>query len=110
VADQDLPAPVARTIDAVNAGDTDAFLSEFTDDGWIDDNGRRFDGHDEMREWSDRELIGANTAFDVTGAEPDDDGVAVDIDVTSDGFNGPSRFLFDVDVEGDALRSMTITA
>jgi hypothetical protein len=108
VSDQDLPAPVAQAVDAVNAGDTEAFLSGFAEDGWIDDNGRRFTGHDAMRGWSDRELIGANSHFEVTGSEEADDGVAVDIEVTSDGFNGYSRF--DFDVEGDMLRSMAITA
>jgi hypothetical protein len=108
VTDGDLPAPVARAIDAVNAGDTDAFLTEFAADGWIDDNGRRFTGHDEIRAWSDRELIGANSRFEVTGSDAADGGVAVDIEVTSDGFNGYSRFAFAL--EGDALRSMTITA
>jgi hypothetical protein len=108
VTDQDLPAPVARAIDAVNADDTEAFLSEFPADGWIDDNGRRFGGHDAMRAWSDRELIGANSRFEVTGSEPIDGGVAVDIEVASDGFNGFSRFAFEV--EGDQLRSMTIAA
>jgi hypothetical protein len=105
---QDLPAPVAQAIDAVNAGDTDAFLSGFAADGWIDDNGRRFSGHDEMRAWSDRELIGANARFEVTGSEPTGAGVAVDVEVASDGFNGYSRFAFEL--EDDALRSMTITA
>jgi hypothetical protein len=100
--------PAQRAIDAVNAGDTDAFLTLFAPDGWIDDNGRRFTGHDAMREWSDRELIGAHTRFDVTGSEPTTDGVAVEIEVASDGFNGSSRFAFAVD--GDVLRSMTITA
>jgi hypothetical protein len=95
--EQALPAPVARAVDAVNAGDTDAFLSAFAEDGWIDDNGRRFTGHDEMRTWSDRELIGAGAS-----------GVGVDIEVASEGFNGYSRF--DFDVEGDVLRSMTIRA
>lgn len=101
----DLPAPVAR---AINAEDTDAFLSEFAADGWIDDNGRRFTGHDAMRAWSDRELIGAHTRFEITGAEPTADGVAVDIEVASEGFNGSSRFAFEV--EDDALRGMAITA
>src|SRR3954453_3719986 len=100
----DVPGPAGRAIDAVNHGDTDAFLGLFADDGWIDDNGRRFTGRDEMRAWSDRELIGANTRFTVTGSEQTDQGVAVDIDVASDGFNGYSRFVFAV--EGDALRSM----
>jgi hypothetical protein len=108
VTEQKLPAAVARAIDAVNTGDTEAFLSEFATDGWIDDNGRRFVGRDEMRAWSDRELIGANTRFDVTGSEPIEHGVAVDIEVSSDGFNGYSRFAFEV--EGEALRSMAIAA
>ena len=104
----DLPAPVARAIAAVNAEDTDAFLSQFGADGWIDDNGRRFTGHDAMRAWSDRELIGAHTRFEITGAEPTADGVVVDIEVASEGFNGSSRFAFEV--EDDALRGMAITA
>lgn len=104
----DLPAPVSRAIDAVNAGDTDGFLSEFTADGWIDDNGRRFTARDEMRVWSDRELIGANSRFEVTGSEPAGGGVVVDIEVSSDGFNGYSRFAFAL--SGDAVQSMTITA
>ena len=104
----DLPAPVARAIAAVNAEDTDAFLSQFSADGWIDDNGRRFTGHDEMRAWSDRELIGAHTRFEVTGAEPAHAGVAVDIEVASDSFNGYRRFAFEV--AGDELQGMAITA
>src|SRR3954447_15740010 len=108
MADHEVPAPAARAVDAVNAGDTDALLGLFADDGWIDDNGRRFTGHDAMRGWSDRELIGANTRFTVTGSEPTDGGVALDIDVVSEGFNGYSRFLFDL--AGEKLRSMTIAA
>jgi hypothetical protein len=108
VTDRDVGGPAARVIDAVNAGDTDAFLSAFAVDGWIDDNGRRFGGHDAMRAWSDRELIGANTRFEVKGSEPTASGVAVDIDVASDGFNGPSRFVFELD--GETVRSMTIVA
>jgi hypothetical protein len=105
---QDLPAPVARAIAAVNAEDTDAFLSQFATDGWIDDNGRRFTGHDAMRAWSDRELIGAHTRFEVTAVEATDAAVAVDIEVASEGFNGYSRFAFEV--AGDALQGMAITA
>jgi hypothetical protein len=108
VTEQHLPAPVARAIAAVNAGDTDAFLSEFAADGWIDDNGRRFRGHEAMRAWSDRELIGVNSRFELTGSQPTDRGVAIDVDVSSDGFNGYSRFSFELDDE--ALRSMTIAA
>jgi hypothetical protein len=104
----DLPPAVARAVEAVNAGDAETFLAAFAADGRIDDNGRVFTGHEEMRAWSDRELIGANTRFEVTGSEADDGGVALHIEVTSDGFNGYSRFAFQL--EGDLLRSMLITA
>jgi hypothetical protein len=53
-------------------------------------------------------LIGANSRFALTGSEATDRGGDVDIEVASDGFNGYSRFAFEV--VGEALRSMTITA
>jgi hypothetical protein len=37
-----------------------------------------------MRAWSDRELIGANSRFAVTGSESTDRGVAVDIEAVLD--------------------------
>jgi hypothetical protein len=104
----DLPPPVARAVAAVNAGDTEAFLAEFAADGRIDDNGRVFSGREEMRAWSDKELIGANTRFEVTGSDLTDDGVALHVEVSSDGFNGYSRFAFRL--AGERLQSMLITA
>ena len=35
--------------DAVNQGDTEAFLDLFTPDGLVDDNGRTFTGRDEIK-------------------------------------------------------------
>ena len=105
---EQLPDEVRRLVDAVNAGDTDAFLSAFADDGYVDDNGRRFTGRDEIRRWSDRELIGARTSMEVTGAEPVAGGTAVDAEVTSTGFNGYSRFTFAI--EQGRVQSMVIAA
>jgi hypothetical protein len=65
-------------------------------------------GRDEIRVWSDRELIGANTKMEITGSESTADTVAVDIEVTSSGFNGYSRFVFATD--NGMVRSMTIAA
>jgi hypothetical protein len=108
VTELDLPGPVARVIGAVNAGNTDAFRSEFAANGWIGDNGRRLGGHSAMLAWSDRELIGANAGFDVTGSKPTDPGVAVDIEVASGGFNGYSGFVSELD--GETLRSIVAWA
>jgi hypothetical protein len=44
----------------------------------------------------------------VSGADETETGVAVDAEVRSSGFNGYSRFAFELD--DGAIRSMTITA
>jgi hypothetical protein len=56
----DLPAPVARLLDAANGHDTEEFLASFTEDGVVDDWGREFAGADAIRGWSDQEFIGVD--------------------------------------------------
>jgi hypothetical protein len=56
----------------------------------------------------ERPRADCNSRFDVTSSEPTETGAVVEIEVASDGFNGYSRFSFEV--EGEALRSMTIMA
>jgi hypothetical protein len=101
-----LPTPVQRTIDAINAADTDAFLASFAEDGVVDDWGRRFVGHDEIRGWSDREAIGAGARM--TPTEGSTDGLVTTIvaEWRSSVFNGSSTFVFTVD--GDRLAEMRI--
>ena len=104
----DLPSPVAAALDAANANDTAAFLACFTPDGVVDDWGREFHGPDEIREWSDREFIGAHVSLDVTAVERGGGATTVTATVGGDGFNGPSHFTFDV--AGDRVTRMTIRA
>ena len=104
----DLPSPVAAALDAANANDTAAFLACFTPDGVVDDWGREFHGPDEIREWSDREFIGAHVSLDVTAVERGGGATTVTATVGGHGFNGPSHFTFDV--AGDRVTRMTIRA
>jgi len=104
----DLPEPVRAAIDAANANDTDAFLGCFPPDGVVDDWGREFVGHDEIRGWSDREFIGVKVNLAVVHADIDDVNVVVTAQVGGDGFNGPSHFTFQV--EGTHIVRMTIRA
>ena len=103
-----LPQPLARAIEAANAGDTETFLACFTPDGVVDDWGRELRGPDEIRSWSDREFIGVHVSLDVTGVEQQDGATTVTATVGGEGFNGPSHFTFDV--AGDRLARMTIRA
>ena len=104
----DLPAPVRAAIDAANANDTDAFLSCFPPDGVVDDWGREFVGHDEIRGWSDREFIGVKVNLKVVQVAIEDVNVVVTAQEGGDGFNGPSHFTFQL--EGGQLTRMTIRA
>jgi len=70
----ELPALVEDLRQAINRGDTDAFLAFFPADGVVEDWGRRFAGHAAIRGWSDSELIGAKgtlTILKVLSAAPD---------------------------------------
>ena len=102
-----LPHPVGSFVEAVNAGDTEAFLAFFPGDGVVDDWGRRFVGHEAIRGWSDEEFIGAKGRMTVTGVEESGNEIGVTADWVSNHFTGPSRFTFVLD--GGSIQEMRIT-
>lgn len=90
-------APIARLIDATNAGDVECFLDAFTFDGMVDDWGREFTGRDEIREWSDAEFLGKQVTLEVRDVAVTGSGVVLVAQVGGNGFNGPSTFTFTAD-------------
>ena len=104
----DLPAPVAKLVSALQAGDTDAFLALFPEDGVVDDWGRRFVGHAAIRGWSDKEFIGAKGVLTPRKTSRDGDTVTVDAGWKSNFYSGDSRFVFVLD--GGRVREMRIVA
>jgi hypothetical protein len=104
----DIPTAVQRALDAIDQLDADAFVAAFAPDGYVDDWGRKFQGPDRIRSWSDAEFIGKNVTFTATSVATPGNPITLRTQVGGDGFNGPSHFTFDV--QGDQLASMTITA
>jgi len=103
----DVPAPIAAFIDATNAGDSDAFVAAFTDDGWLDDWGRVARGHDGIRAWDRTDNIGRQSHFelvDITAEAPDT--YLAHLAVTGNGFNGTSPFRFTL--RDDRIASVVI--
>jgi SnoaL-like protein len=90
----ELPVLIDRFVEVVNRGDTKSFLDFFTSDGIVYDSGRRFDGQEAIRKWSDREFIGAKGQIAVKDIEQTKNGFLVKADWTSNYFTGPSRFTF----------------
>jgi hypothetical protein len=105
---QEIPAAVQRALDAIDALDNDAFVATFAADGYVNDWGREFRGHDRVRSWSDNEFIGKQVTFTDTHVTVPGNPLTIRTQVGGEGFNGPSHFTFEV--QGDAVASMTITA
>lgn len=101
-----LRASVPACIDAVNRGDTNAFLAFVPNDGVVDDWGRRFLGHDAIRGWSDTEFIGAKGHMSVTKVTQARNEVSVDAGWKRNFYSGHSRFVFVLD--GQHIREIRI--
>ena len=60
-------APVlAEYIAAVNAFDEDAIVATFADDALVNDAHREFWGHEAIRRWVAREIVGDRVTMEVT--------------------------------------------
>jgi phenylacetic acid degradation operon negative regulatory protein len=83
-----LPDEVARLLAATNAEDRDRFLDAFTEDGVVDDWGRRFVGRERIAEWDAGENIGVHARIEATSVRRSGDTVEFGVRVTGDGYNG----------------------
>ncbi|TCO44302.1 SnoaL-like protein [Kribbella antiqua] len=105
---EQIPAAVQRALTAIDEQDNDAFVAAFAADGYVDDWGRQFRGHDRIRSWSENELIGKQATFTDTEVSTPGNPLTIVTQVGGAGYNGPSHFTFDI--ENDQITSMTITA
>lgn len=81
---------VQAVVDAINAGDTEAFVAAFTTDGVVNDWGRVLNGHDGVRSWAATDAIGQNAKITVLEATEDGNVTSLKFDWESNRFNGES--------------------
>jgi hypothetical protein len=104
----ELPSPVDRFVAAINAFDTDGFISFFPEDGVVDDWGRRFVGPAAIREWSDAEFIGREGHLEPKEVTREGDTVTVKAHYKNTRLEGDDTFQFITD--GDQIQEMRILA
>ena len=106
-----LPKPVETYIQAINAGDADAFQSSFAHDAVVKDVGREFRGISAIKEWASQEIFAVNVTLDVIEAVQRDGEtiVTVQIDGTFDRTGLPDPLLMDhsFTVAGDTITALT---
>jgi hypothetical protein len=59
-----LPAVIKDFIIATNNHDGNAFIACFADDAFVNDFARNFWGKEQIRKWSDKEMIGDKVTFE----------------------------------------------
>lgn len=102
----ELPAAAASMVDAINDGDTDAFVAAFNQDGFVSDWGTVKTGPDGVRGWAESDAIGAGARMTVLSAVTEGDTTRIRFGWTSSVFNGESDGIFVV--AGEKLASFTI--
>lgn len=102
-----LPSPVKEFVEAVNAGDEAGFLSFFdAETGVINDWGRIFTGHGQIKKWSDKEFIGAKGTITPQRIETKGKEISLWAGWKSNYYSGDSKFVFIVD--GSSVKEMRI--
>jgi len=59
-----LPAVLENFIKATNNHDGDAFIACFAEDAFVNDFARNFWGKEQIKKWSDKEMIGDKVTFE----------------------------------------------
>lgn len=103
-----LPSPIDRFVDAVNRHDQAAFLAFFPPTGVVDDWGRRFQGHAAIKQWSDKEFIGAKGTITPRDVSATGNVVRLEAGWKSSFFSGDSTFIFKI--ENGLIEEMRIPA
>lgn len=104
--DVELPAPVRAVVEAINAGDMEAFVNAFSADGSVDDWGRVLAGPAGIRSWGETDAIGKHAQMTVLSAATDGATTTVHFDWRSDRFNGESDAI--ITVVGDKVAHFRI--
>ena len=108
MSEDELPEPVQVLVDAINDGDTEAFVAAFSTDGRVDDWGRVLRGRDGVRSWADTDAIGMNASINITNASTEGTVTRIWFDWRSNRFTGPSEAY--VTVTGDKVSEFRIPA
>jgi hypothetical protein len=99
-----LPQPVAAYVEANARLDLGGMLKPFAADAVLTDNGKRYEGHAELRTLFEDEVI-----FTPDAVRHEDGQVVVEGPAHGDFKGSPLRFTFRFTLENDAIKTLEIT-
>ncbi len=105
----ELPKPIADYVEANARLDVDGMLKPFAANAVILDNGKRFEGHAEVRTLLEEAVVGAKAIFTPDTVRHEDDQVVVEGPAHGDFPGSPLRFTYGFTLENDAIKTLEIT-
>ena len=104
-----LPKPIADYVGANAQLDLDGMLQPFAADAVLSDNGRRHEGHAELRTLFEDEVIVVKAIFTPETVRHEDGQVVLEGPAHGDFKGSPIRFTYRFTLENDAITALEIT-
>lgn len=106
----ELPSPIADFVEANGRLDLDGMMKPFAVDAVFLDNGKRFEGRPGIRALLKEMVVDLKAIFTPDTVRHEDDVVVVEGPAHGDFPGSPIRFTYRVELDGDAIRTMEVSA
>lgn len=104
-----LPQTIAAYVEANSQLDVDGMLKPFAADAVLSDNGRRHEGHAELRSLFEDQVIAVKAIFTPDAVLHEDGQVVVEGLARGDFKGSPIRFTYRFTLENDVIKELRIT-
>lgn len=106
----ELPSPIAEYVEASARLDLDGMMKPFAADAVFLDNGKRFEGHAEIRALLREMVVDLKAIFTPDTVRHEEGAVVVEGPAHGDFPGSPIRFTYRVELDGGAIKTMEVSA
>lgn len=106
----ELPFPIAGYVDANARLDLDGMIKTFATDAVFLDDGKRFEGHAEIRALLKAMVVDLKAIFTPETVRHEGHVVVMDGPAHGDFPGSPIRFTYRVELDGEAIKTMDVSA
>ena len=106
----DLPPPITDYVEANARLDLDGMLKTFATDAVFLDNGKRFEGHEAIRGLLKEMVVDLKAIFTPDTVRHEGGVVVVEGPAHGDFPGSPIRFTYRFGLDGDAIKTMEVSA
>ena len=103
-----LPKPLETYFEAANAQDRKAFISCFSDDAFVRDEGEGYKGHEQIAKWNANAIQKYNCSYEVPASQATPDGAHVTARVSGTFPGSPIELTYSFIIEENLIKEMGI--